>query len=148
MINFEYQWKVATKKLKSELTTVYKNLAYEIFKSIVEKTTVGNPSQWRTKAPKNYKPGKLKGNWFADINQASKTQDDNIRDTSGKDTITKIKRNLQGLTINDKATLANNQPYAAKVEYGEYPNRPAGMVRRTLANIQALQQKAQNRKTF
>lgn len=88
-------------------------------------------------APAGYVGGRFRGNWQFSIDLPATGELDRI-DRSGDDTIAQLKAQVEALTIGQTAYIVNNLPYAVPLEYGHSTQAPAGMVRVTLANFQAI----------
>lgn len=88
-------------------------------------------------APAGYVGGRFRGNWQFSIDLPATGELDRI-DRSGDDTIAQLKAQVEALTIGQTAYIVNNLPYAVPLEYGHSTQAPAGMVRVTLTNFQAI----------
>lgn len=99
----------------------------ELFKSVILDTPVSE--------------GRLRGNWQATTNNPATGQLD-IYDQNGGGTVI-IAVNTVNKSLDDQTLyLANNLPYALRIEYGHSDKAPAGMVRRNIARISRLIEKA------
>lgn len=137
-MSFNSEWNRATKKIKKDNEKLLKKIAIKFLSSIVDKTTVGNPNQWKSQPPRGYIPGKLKGNWVASLGAKRFVRDDAARDAQGSRTKAKLRKVVSGLKMNKNLWFTNAQPYARSVEDGSRINRPAGMVKRSIAGIKQL----------
>ena len=107
----------------------------EMFKKIVDRTPVGDPSLWSYPAPAGYNPGTLRASWGKVYN--SRGAGRNLK--TGR--FESIKQNMSrgGVSFkvgNNKAQnvlIYNNQPYAQRVETGWSTQAPQGMMRITVA---------------
>ena len=97
---------------------------------IIKLTPVGNPTLWKSPAPKGYVGGRARANWFVD--------------TKVDDKITSIPRNkgpayvassLPRQIVGQKVFMYNNLPYIRRLEYGHSTQAPAGMVRKSMAGF-------------
>jgi len=79
--------------------------AKEFVARVEKRTPIGNPSLWKYKAPKGYKPGTLRASWTLNYKQTS-----------------------TGVT----AEITNDAPYAERVEFGWSSQAPQGMLRITI----------------
>lgn len=79
--------------------------AQEFLKRVEKRTPIGDPSLWKYPAPAGYKPGTLRASWTMEL-------------SSKKEIVV--------------ATIANNQPYAERVEFGWSTQAPNGMLRVTV----------------
>jgi hypothetical protein len=77
----------------------------EVLKRVEDRTPVGDPSLWKYPAHKGYVPGTLKASWTLSYNQTQR-----------------------GVY----AVVANEIPYAERVEFGWSSQAPNGMMRITI----------------
>jgi hypothetical protein len=110
----------------------------EMYKSIIDRTPVGNPSLWKYPAPKDYNPGTLRNSWQISF---SKT----LRNTQGQFASAGQISNSGGVSLkinsdnsNVGVMIYNNQPYAQRVETGWSTQAPSGMMRITVAEYTSL----------
>ncbi|SEN09832.1 hypothetical protein SAMN02800694_2764 [Luteibacter sp. UNCMF331Sha3.1] len=93
------------------------------------------------KAPAGYVGGRLRANWTVSLGAPSTTVFDEV-DKSGQRAI------QQGIAVIQHANgvqdiyVMNNLPYARAIEYGHSTQAPAGMVRVTLAEVDAYVSRA------
>jgi hypothetical protein len=84
--------------------------------------------------------GRLRGNWQASIRQP-KTSAIDREDKSGALAISEVELNLGSGDVAN--WLANNLPYARRIEYGwSREKAPEGMVRKNIARIQQIIRRA------
>lgn len=82
------------------------------------------------------KTGRFRSNWqFGRVVPPSGTL--SSLDTSGAATIARIAGQVTSLKAGGEVWLVNNLPYAKRLEYGWSTQAPAGVVRKTLANLPA-----------
>mgnify|MGYP003625987674 FL=1 len=147
-MSFTLDLKEFAEKSHLDALEVVQVTAIDLFTRVVKQTPVGNPSLWKPagerKAPKDYQPGKLRANWQASVSTPERSILD-IRDTDGGKTIAGITQIVQASTGQD-LYLANNLPYAGRIEFGAYSTQaPAGMVRVNVAAFQQAIDKAINK---
>lgn len=137
-MSFTLDLKEFAEKSHREALEVVQVTSIDLFTRIVKATPVGKPELWKpvgkVKPPKNYKPGRLRGNWQASLGSPEKGKLE-VYDKNGGPTIANIAGVVQTSSGQD-IYLANNQPYAGKIEFGHSTQRPEGMVR---VNILAFQ---------
>jgi hypothetical protein len=110
----------------------------DMYKKIVERTPVGDPSLWKSPAPTGYVPGKLKASWSINFNNIQR--DDKGQFASG----TQITE-AHGLSLsitnpgNQTVAISNNAIYAQRIEYGSWSTQaPAGMMRVTVSEYKTI----------
>lgn len=92
----------------------------EMYKKVVDRTPLGNPSLWKYPAPPNYTPGQLKAGW-----KIKYSNGDEIKLTSSTDSQT--------------VTISNDVVYGPRVEYGSWSTQaPQGMMRITITEYTAI----------
>lgn len=111
-----------------------------LYKKIVDRTPVGDPSLWSYPAPAGYEPGTLKASWKIVFNSNGSGRDSStgrftsIKQAAGQGGISfKVGKNKQ-----QNALIYNNEPYAQRVETGWSSQAPTGMMRITVAEFQAI----------
>jgi hypothetical protein len=105
---------------------------------IIKRTPVGNPELWLFNnngvyvdylaykdPPEGYVGGTLRGNWQPSIGQPVTTQIDRIDKTGAKVTAD-IAREGQRLNIGSVFYMANNLPYAARIEFDSWSTQASG----------------------
>jgi len=123
MGKFEASVKQWSRKAGKELERDTKSIALNLFGSIVDSTPVDE--------------GRLKGNWQFSIGSPMRGEVRSI-DPSGAETKRKIESGIKSLKLVDNAQmyLANNLPYAYRIEYERYSSKaPDGMVRKNFIRI-------------
>lgn len=109
---------------------VINNTLREMYKRMIDRTPVGNPSLWKYPAPADYTPGTLKASWRINFQGV-------LRTTTGQFTSADALGNTGGLSLkleggNQTAAIFNAQPYAQRVELGWSTQAPSGMMRITV----------------
>lgn len=100
---------------------------------VVEKTPVGNPSEWENPnaAPEGYVGGRARANWQYGLNNAPAGTLDKI-DTSDKGRRTAGELEVDVLTVGQPFGvhyIVNNLPYIRRLEFDAWSKQaPAGMV--------------------
>ena len=135
MAKFTLDLKKAIEGVEEEAELVVRGTLLKLSSLIVEGTPVGNPSLWRNPPPKGYIGGTLRGSWNASISSPDFAKR-GVKDKSGAGTIAKISTVVNGVDLGESFYLTNPQPYAARVEFGWSKQRPKGMVRVALAQVQ------------
>ncbi len=109
----------------------------EMYKRIVDRTPVGNPSLWHWPAPKDYEPGTLRNSWNMSFNGQQRNSQGQFAST-----MQVLGDNGLSLKINENNSrtilIYNNQPYAQRVETGWSTQAPQGMMRLTVADYSTI----------
>lgn len=99
---------------------------------VIQRTPVGNPDLWQSPPPPEYKGGTLRNAWRAAINSVSNDKG-TAPDAGASHARGSVTSAISVMKGGDSFSMANNQPYAMKIEEGHSGQAPAGMVRITLA---------------
>lgn len=81
--------------------------------------------------------GRLINNWYASNKQPVQTTT-KATDKTGKNSIQRVDRALTKLKLGQTFYLVNNLPYAAVVEFGQYPNPPKKPTGKTINGFSKL----------
>lgn len=134
---FKRQYAAILAKAGARAELVVRQSAVALQSGMVEKSPVGDPSQWKnpTSAPPGYVGGRFKGNWQtgigvinADISAAP--------DKSGNGSIARALATVQNWKAGQTIFLTNSLPYAAELERGSSTQAPTGVVRLTVMDFQ------------
>ena len=124
------------KKTKLRADAAVRGIVTYIVVKIDSRSPVGNPSYWKSPAPRDYKPGRFRKNWQLSIGSPIRTPVLG-EDASGTATVSS---NLS--VIPDKAAghvyyFANNLDYARRLEDGYSPQSgPNAMVGLTMVEAE------------
>lgn len=121
--------KRATQELLPEQVVLFqKRITLELFRRLVLKSPVGNPSLWANPnlAPPGYVGGRFRANWQVTVNLPAK---DEINSTS----IPSF--GLPQIPAFAVVYLTNNVPYAERLEMGWSSQAPAGVVSVSIAEL-------------
>lgn len=112
------------KNAMNEVEELRKAVVFELFSSVILDTPVLT--------------GRLRGNWMISADDP-KSETLEITDQEGKKTIRKVQDfvNSGNLKEDQAAVLANNLPYAYRIEYDgwSHTKAPAGMVRKNFIRV-------------
>ena len=106
---------------------VVRKVALDLFAKIVLKSPVDT--------------GRFRGHWTAGVNNVPSGLTGRL-DKTGSATVAAIAGAVGGVKAGDRIYLANNLPYAVRLEYGHSKQAPAGMVRTTIDEFQAAVNRA------
>jgi len=111
---------------------------FEMYKRIIDRTPVGDPSLWNYPAPPGYVPGTLKASWGLSFQNTG-------RNALGQFVSGAQISNANGISLRINspnkalgATIYNTQPYAQRVEEGWSTQAPSGMMRITVAEYTTI----------
>ncbi len=109
-----------------------------MYKRIVDRTPVGDPTLWKWPAHSDYQPGTLRDSWQLSFNGQQ-------RATNGQFASTSQILETHGLSLKvgnsskQFATISNPQPYAQRVENGwSVHQAPQGMMRVTVSEFTSI----------
>ncbi len=96
----------------------------DMYKKIIDRTPVGDPSLWHYPAHADYTPGHLKASWTISLDGSEVKE-------LGKGS---LNLKVNSTTSNKKIEISNDAPYAQRIEFGHWSTQaPAGMMRVTVA---------------
>lgn len=136
-MSFSLDMSKAIKNITEEVEETVKGTLFSLSAKIVEGTPVGNPTLWKSKPPKGYIGGTLRGAWNASFGAPDLSISGSI-DKTGAVTIGKISTTVDTLELGQTFYLTNPQPHAWRVEHGWSSQRPRGMVRVPLGQAQQI----------
>ncbi len=159
-MSFSLDIKNFVEKCGKNADLVVKKTVIDMFSSIVKKSPVGNPELWaslgasyrlysirgnkllktpkvqfRNQPPPGYVGGHFRANWQLNINAIPINEVDGI-DKSGTRTISKAVSNIPAKAAGNVYYIANNLPYAQRLEEGWSTQAPFGMVGLTILEFQ------------
>jgi hypothetical protein len=139
-MTFALDLKKFAERAKENVHQVVRVFTLEVGTSVVERTPVGNPSQWKGPAPKGYTGGRLRANWqFTTEGPATSSLATN--DHAGA--LSRLSAAVAESQAGGVTYLINNVVYAAPIEYeGHSKQAPAGMVRVTVAEAEQYLRRA------
>lgn len=118
------------RKAGLSLDTAYRGIITELFSSVILATPVDT--------------GRARANWMPSVNNYTTSITIGTLDPRGSGTIALVNAMRYGIT--DKVYLTNNLPYIYRLEYEAWSKQaPAGMVRKNMARIQNVVQRAARR---
>ena len=129
--NFAMDLSRFCQKAELDMKTVIRKITLEAFKRIILRTPVDT--------------GMARGNWQVSAG-APVTVQIADGDKSGTATLSKSESGVLSWSCQGSLFMVNNLPYIGKLEYGSSKQAPQGMVRLTMAEMQAWAQSAGNSK--
>jgi hypothetical protein len=114
-------------KAKGNVDLVVRKIAFDMFRRVVIKSPVDT--------------GRFKSNWQVAIGSIPAGTLE-LNDKTGAATISQVTAATLGFKAGEVIYLVNNLAYARALEYGHSKQAPAGMVRVTIAEYNAVANKA------
>ena len=115
------------KKAKGSADAVVRKVVLDVGARIVERSPVGDGSLWKNPPPKGYIGGRFRANWQASEGTSPSGDLPDI-DPTGSASNERIAAAIPINAAGGKYFLANNLPYAERLETGWSKQAPAGMV--------------------
>lgn len=126
----------------AKVNTAARQIALALFRKVIMRTPVGNPSLWQSKrGPKGYVGGRARGNWQCNIGPESTAVATTIKDNNGASTVNKALAVLgewrpMGSGRETPIWIGNALPYIQRLEYDHWSSQAqSGMVRISLSEI-------------
>lgn len=119
-----------TKKLvPREVALFQKVIVLDLFRRVVLKSPVGNPSLWANplSAPPGYVGGKFRANWQITVGAPAQSVIESIAVPSALQ--------IGAIPLGTTVWLVNNVPYAEKLEGGWSTQAPAGVVAVSITEV-------------
>lgn len=110
-------------------------VAKERASQVVRKATLGVLANVVAASPVD--TGRFRGNWQAGVGARPTGEVEGV-DRDGGATIAAAAATLENASLGDTVYVANNLPYARRLEFGHSQQAPRGMVRLTLANLREI----------
>jgi len=124
-------------KAKGNVSQVVRGVVMEVGKRIVDRSPVGDGSLWKNPPPKGYTGGRFRANWQYGFSQAPSGELSDV-DKSGQVSIARIVSGVGGAPVAGVHYLANNLPYAMRLETGWSKQAPGGMVGLVVAEFAGI----------
>lgn len=141
---FKREFEIAIKKSIQASEKSIRAAATQVFTDIIKESPVGDPSLWDTEyPPKNYTGGSFRGNWRASLNKPETTAI--LNGAEKRNSAGAVRGALAGYQTKDDIFLANNLPYAQRLEDGWSVQADKGWVERRASTFNKVLQ-AQVRK--
>ena len=109
------------KKAKINQEVAARKITFELFSRVIMKSPVDT--------------GRFRGNWFTQIGSVSSSVNHKLLDKSGGAALNQAGAVSAKIKAGDVVYMANNLPYAGRLEYGYSQQAPAGMVRVSIKQV-------------
>ena len=141
-MSFTLDMKKFTEKTTSNIELAIKSIVAGVAESVIEMSPVGDATAWKSPPPIGYTGGRFRGNWDYGFNAAPNTEYA-IIDKSGSISMGRIDTKLVGKKMAGNVHfLANNLPYAQRLEDGWSNQAPQGMIQLTVIKWQSIVNKS------
>lgn len=110
-------------KVRVNQDVVVRKITFELFSTVILKSPVDS--------------GRFRGNWVVQSGSPSAAVDYAKRDPSGSSAVSQAATLVASVRAGDVIYMANNLPYAQRLEYGYSKQAPSGMVRTSMQRIVA-----------
>src|ERR1035437_767999 len=143
MGNFELDINKFIKKCGDNADKVVRKTMFDLTKSIVERSPVGNPEMWANPdaKPEGYAGGHFRANWQLGVDSMPAGIIEGI-DPTGTATLSKAQEAIPVKAAGHVYYYANNLPYASSLEEGHSHQAPSGMVGLAEVEFQGIINKA------
>ena len=118
-------------KAKGDLHAITHRVVADVASRIIERTPVGDPDLWASRAPAGYVGGRARSNWQLGINVPVSGELYNAKDKgfpNASATLAAITDRIPADAGGKTYFISNNLPYAQRLEDGWSSQAPRGMV--------------------
>jgi len=136
-VSFSIDLQAFAQKAGARADLVVKRVVAGMAESVIEMSPVGDGVYWRRPPPKGYVGGRFRGNWDYGFNAAPKQQFD-VVDKTGAMSMGRVLMGLSAAPTAGIHYIANNLPYAERLENGWSRQAPVGMVGVTVLKFQGI----------
>ena len=136
------------KKTDARVESIVRRIVLDVAKSLIEMSPVGDASYWESPPPKGYVGGRFKGAWdygYNTVPSAAYFSDYDgsklglLDDPAGSASESRIMNGVGDSRMAGAVHyIANNVPYAMRLEEGHSRQAPMGMVSLTVIKFQAI----------
>lgn len=142
-MSFGEQLATFAAKTQAKANTVVRKVVLDLGVSVVMKSPVGDASYWKSPPPAGYVGGHFRANWQYGTGSAPSGIKSGV-DTSpgGSVTIGALVQDLSPDALGKVHYIANNVPYAQRLEDGWSRQAPNGVVSLTVQEFQSIVEEA------
>lgn len=125
-------------KTNANMELTVKSIVAHVAQTVVEASPVGDGDYWKRPPPAGYVGGHFRANWDYGVGAAPLAEYDDI-DASGAVSMQRILSGMEGAKmVGSIHYIANNLPYAERLENGWSRQAPHGMVAITAMKFQSI----------
>lgn len=136
-MTFALDLRAFAKKTDLRTEAVVRRIVLDVAKELVEMSPVGDASYWQSPPPKGYVGGRFKASWDYGFNSPPSSLHRGI-DPSGGASLGRIEASMGNRMSGAVHYIANNTPYARRLEEGWSRQAPMGMVSLTVLKFQGI----------
>jgi hypothetical protein len=137
MANFSVSLSREVRQLHKDIDLTIRTVLFKFSARLVERSPVGNPDLWQSKAPPGYVGGHFRAQWQHGFNEAPSTELPTI-DPSGEATTAKLRKSVFGSPVAGIHWIVNMAPYAQRLEDGHSSQAPRGIVSLAILDFNGL----------
>lgn len=137
MGTFSLDLKKFSEKVQKRADDVVGLVVLKIAHKLDERSPVGDATYWKSKPPKGYVGGRFRGNWQLGVGTIPAGETGRI-DPRGAATLGAIVAEIPTKAAGKIYYLANNVPYAQRIEDGWSRQAPQGLVGRTVLEFPSI----------
>jgi hypothetical protein len=141
MSTFALQLQEFAAKAKDRADDAVGLIVVKIAKRLDERSPVGDAAFWKNPPPKGYVGGRFRGNWQLGVGSIPAGETGRI-DTGGGATLGTIIADVPKEAAGKVYYLANNVPYAQRLEDGWSRQAPTGLVGLTVVEFETIVREA------
>lgn len=138
---FTLQLQQFAAKAKERADEAVGGVVVRIAAALDERSPVGDARYWKNPPPKGYVGGRFRGNWQLGVGTIPAGETGRI-DTGGGATLNAIIAEVPEQAAGKVYYLANNVPYARRIEDGWSRQAPQGLVGRTVVEFETIVREA------
>lgn len=137
-MSFSADLKAFAQKTNTKTELAVKSIVAGVAESVIEMSPVGDATYWTFPAPAGYTGGRFRANWDYGFNTIPTAQYDTIDKTIGT-SMNRVEGGYAGKPMaGHYHYIANNLPYAQRLEEGYSRQAPQGMVSLTVIKWQSI----------
>jgi hypothetical protein len=137
-MSFALDVKAFTAKAGNNAELAIKRIIAGVADSVIHMSPVGDASYWQSPPPKGYSGGRFRGNWDYGF-RSPPSGTFNVIDKTGDLSMSRITLKMpEGKLAGSIHWIANNLPYARRLEDGWSRQAPQGMVGITVLQFQQI----------
>lgn len=134
---FTLQLQAFAKKAEDRANDVVGEVVAHVVQNVDRLSPVGDPTLWKSPAPKGYIGGHFRANWRLGVGETIGGIRDKV-DPSGRDTVAANIAVIPEQAAGKVYYFSNPLPYGPKLEQGYSRQAPAGMVGLTVTQFQDI----------